>query len=72
MDATRDLVMMRGGRMVMLINGEMLFMERAVIAADGSEVQRDGTVIQTDGTRRILHEDEALVIDLLSTRVNGS
>jgi len=69
MDWKRDLAMMRGGRMLIMINGETLFMEKDMFTADGIMVQTDGSLIMPDGTTRILREDEAVVIDLLTTRM---
>ena len=39
MDWKRDLVMMKGGRMIMMINGETQLMENDVFTADGALVK---------------------------------
>jgi hypothetical protein len=69
MDWKRDMVMMKGGKMIMLINGDMLFMETDVFTANGTMVRMDGTIIMPDGTTRILMDDEAMIIDLAMTRM---
>jgi len=69
MDTHRDTVMMRGGQVVMMVDGEMLIMEKDVITADGSQLKTDGTIIAPDGTMRMLANDEAVIIDRLATRL---
>jgi len=71
MFSTRNIAVMKDGKMMLLIHGETFLMDASVITEDGSEVQSDGTVILTDGARRMLHEDEALVVDILSTQMAG-
>jgi hypothetical protein len=68
MDWKSDMVMMKGGEMIMMINGDMLRMETDVYTADGTMVRPDGTLIFTDGTTRVLIEDEAMIIDMSLTR----
>ena len=72
MDARRDMAMMKGGQMILLVDGDMLFMENDVVAPDGTIVQTDGTLILPDGTLRMLVEDEAVIIDLALTRMAES
>jgi hypothetical protein len=67
MDASRDMAMMKGGQMILLVDGDMLIMENDVVTPDGTQVRTDGTVILPDGTISILAEDEAVVIDLALT-----
>jgi len=71
MNSNKDMVMMKGGQMIMLINGQMYLMDGKVTTTDGSQVQKDGTVILPDGTTRMLQEDEAMIIDLLSSRIGN-
>ena len=70
MDRDNDIVMMKGGRMVTLIDGEMQLMSNEMLAADGTMVRTDGTLLLPDGSTRVLLEDEALIIDLLATRMS--
>lgn len=72
MDASRDMALMKGGRMILLVHGEMLRMENNVVTPDGTLVRTDGTVISPDGTLSLLAEDEAVVIDLALTRMTES
>ena len=69
MDASRDMALMKGGQMILLVHGEMLWMENNVVTPDGTVVRTDGTVISPDGSRSLLAEDEAVVIDLALTRL---
>ena len=63
MDTTADMVMMKAGQMIMLIDGEMLYMEEDVFTSDGTQVKPDGTMIASDGTISMLSEDEAVIIN---------
>ena len=69
MDKNRDMVMMNGGQMILLVNREMLIMEQDVVTPDGILVRPDGTLLLQDGrtTGRLL-ENEALYIDPVLSR----
>lgn len=69
MDWSRDMVMMKGGRMILLLDSETLFMEGDVFTADGTMVRPDGTLLLPDGSISVLREDEAIPIDVLTTRM---
>ena len=69
MDYSQDLAMMKGGQMILLVDGDMLIMESDVVTPDGTMVQTDGTLILPDGTLRTLVEDEAVFIDVTLTRM---
>ena len=69
MDTSRDFVMMKGGHMIMIVEGDMLLMENDVLASDGSQVKLDGTVVAPDGSTYMLAENEALIIDLATSRI---
>jgi hypothetical protein len=71
MDASRDMAMMKGGQMILLVDGEMLIMESDMVTPDGTQVRTDGTVILPDGTLSVLAENEAVVIDQVLTRMAG-
>ena len=72
MDSSRDMAMMKGGQMILLVDGDMLIMENDVVTLDGTMVQTDGTLILLVGTLRTLVEDEAVFIDLALTRMKES
>lgn len=72
MDSSRDMAMMKGGRMILLVDGEMLIMENDVVTPDGTRVRTDGTVILPDGRIGQLANDEAVVIDLELTHLTES
>jgi len=69
MDWKRDMVMMKGGRTILLIDGETLIMETDVFTADGTMVRADGTLLLPDGSISVLREDEAIPIDIVTTRM---
>jgi len=68
MDTTADMAMMKAGQMIMLIDGEMLFMEEDMFTSDGTQVKPDGTMIAPDGTISMLSEDEAVIINRALSR----
>lgn len=63
-----DMVMMRAGKMIMTINGEMLLMDVDVVTTDGIKVRTDGTIITPDGKTSMMMEDQAMIIDGVKTR----
>lgn len=63
-----DMVMMRAGKMIMTINGEMLLMDMDVVTTDGIKVRTDGTIITPDGKTSMMMEDQAMIIDGVKTR----
>ena len=69
MNTNVDMVMMKGGQMILLIDGDMLFMEENVFTSDGTQIKPDGTVITPDGEFSMLSEDEAVIIDRALTRM---
>ena len=71
MDYSQDLVMMKGGQMILINSGEMLTMENEAITPDGVQVYPDGTLLLPDGTPSVLTEGEALVVDLVLSRLTG-
>lgn len=68
MSSNKDMVMLRGGKMFLLIGGELLPMQENVVTVEGALITTDGTIIARDGTTSRLAEDEALIIDLELTR----
>jgi len=73
MDRNRDMaIRKKDGRMILLINGAMLWMETDVFTADGTLVKQDGTLILPDGTINMLGEDEAIPIDITITGIPES
>lgn len=55
-----DGVMMQGGRIVIVRNGEMTSMEKEMTLKDGTRVMTDGTVIKNDGTKMMMKEGQHL------------
>jgi len=72
MDWKRDMAIRKGGRMILLINGEAQLMETDVFTSDGTTVRTDGTLILPDGVTSVLEEDEAIPIDTVATRIAKS
>lgn len=69
MYSNRDMATMKGGRMFLLIGGDLVVMEEDVVTADGVLITMDGAVITPDGMTSRLAEDEAVIIDLVLTRL---
>ena len=69
MDTNADMVMMKAGKMILLVGGDMLIMQEDVLTADGTQVKTDGTIILPDGTISKMAEDAALIIDRMLTRI---
>ncbi|HKY55357.1 MAG TPA: DUF6799 domain-containing protein [Anaerolineales bacterium] len=63
MNLNEGMVTMRGGRMMVVRNGELVAMKEDVLMNEGSRVLTDGTVIRTDGTTRMMMEGESLRMD---------
>jgi hypothetical protein len=73
MDMNRDMaIRKKDGRMILLINGEMLWMETDMFTVDGTIVKPDGTLILPDGKTSMLGEDEAILIDTTITGIAES
>lgn len=56
----RDGVVMTGGKVMKVQNGEASRIEDEVTLRDGTRVQADGTVVKADGTRQRLREGRAV------------
>ena len=58
-----DMFLMKGGRMMLLKNGDLTLMEGEMIMTDGTRVMSDGTIRLMDGTSLTLTEGEGMLID---------
>ena len=59
-EMNEGMIMMKGGQVMTVQNGELKLLEEEVTMPDGTRVLLDGTVVLTDGTTRMLAEDETL------------
>lgn len=59
-----DMVIMKGGRMMLLRSGDMIIMDENLTMADGTKVMTDGTVILMNGTSLTLVEGEGMIMDV--------
>jgi|GEM_PF-5391501 len=57
---TKDYVMMKDARMVMVRDGKTTAMEKEMTMADGTRVMVDGKVMMTDGSTKILKDGESV------------
>ena len=58
-----DMVIMKGGTMMLLRDGDLLIMDENMTMADGTKVMTDGTVILRDGTTLTLVDGEGMIMD---------
>lgn len=63
MEEKEDMVVMKGGTMMVLRNGEMKPMDMVMTLSNGTKVAMDGTITMRDGTSRILMDGEAMTMD---------
>ena len=63
MEMKEDMVMMKGGRMMMVRNGETMPMDMVMTLSNGTKVAMDGTITMPDGTSRMLMDGEAMTMD---------
>ena len=58
-----DMVIMKGGRMMLLRSGDLIIMDEDMTLPDGTKVMTDGTIILVDGTTLTLVEGEGMIMD---------
>jgi hypothetical protein len=63
MEMKEDMVMMKGGTMMVVRNGEMKPMDMVMTMSNGTKVAMDGTITMPDGTSRRLMDGEAMTMD---------
>ena len=59
----QDMVLKKGGKLVLIRNGEEKSMDTVMTLSNGARVAIDGTVTMPDGTSRMLMDGEALTLD---------
>ena len=65
-----DMFIMKGGRMMLLKDGDLLIMDENTTMADGTKVMTDGTIVLVDGTTLTLMEGEGMITDAPMATVN--
>ena len=63
MELKEDMVVMQGGKMMVVRHGEMKSMDMVVRLSNGARVAMDGTITMPDGTSRMLMDGEAITMD---------
>ena len=63
MDMQEDMLMMKGGQMMVRKNGETMPMMMDMTLSNGAKVMRDGKVMMADGTSRMMIDGEAITMD---------
>ena len=63
MEIREDIVVMKGGKMMVLRNGEMKPMDLVMTLSNGAKIAMDGSVTMPDGTTRRLMDGEAMTMD---------
>jgi hypothetical protein len=57
-----DHIVMLGGTVMMMKNGEMQPMDEEITMPDGTKIRMDGTMLMPDGTVRMMAEGETMPI----------
>ena len=57
-----DHIMMEGGTVMIMRNGERVPMDEDISMPDGTRVGVDGTVMMPDGTMRMMDEGETMLL----------
>ena len=63
MELKEDMVVMKGGKMMVVRHGEMKSMDMVMTLSNGTKVAMDGTLTMPDGTSRMLMDGEAITMD---------
>jgi len=63
MELKEDMVVMQGGKMMVVRHGEMKAMDMVMSLSNGAQVAMDGTITMPDGTSRMLMDGEAITLD---------
>jgi Domain of unknown function (DUF6799) len=62
-DMRQDHIMIKGGRVMMMRNGEMRPMDEEMTMPDGTKVRMDGTLMMPNGTTRMMAEGETIILE---------
>ena len=60
---TKDYVVMKEGKMLLVKNGKTTAMDKEMTLSDGTRVMSDGKVMMKDGSTKLLEEGETLTLD---------
>lgn len=60
MDMNEGMIMMKGGRVLIVENGELLLLEDETTMPDGTKIRPNGQMLLTDGSIRMMVEGETL------------
>lgn len=60
MDMNEGMIMMKGGRVMQVQNGELTLLEDEVTMPDGTKVRPNGQMLLTNGSIRMMVEGETL------------
>jgi hypothetical protein len=58
----QDHIIMQGGRVMMMKNGEMRPLDEEITLPDGTKIKADGMVLMPDGTTRMMAEGETMLL----------
>ena len=65
-----DMLIMKGGRMMLLRSGDLIIMDENLTMTDGTKVMTDGTIVLMDGTTLTLVEGEGIIMDAPMATMN--
>jgi hypothetical protein len=61
-EVSQDHILMQGGRIMIMRNGEMKPMNEEITMPDGTKVSIEGMVLMPDGTTRTMAEGETMLL----------
>jgi hypothetical protein len=61
-EVSQDHILMQGGRIMIMRNGEMKPMNEEITMPDGTKVSIEGMVLMPDGTTRMMAEGETMLL----------
>jgi hypothetical protein len=61
-EISQDHILMQGGRIMIMRNGEMKPMNEEITMPDGTKVSIEGMVLMPDGTTRTMAEGETMLL----------
>jgi hypothetical protein len=60
---TKDCVIMKDGKMMVIRDGKTTTMDKEMTLSDGTRVMSDGKVMMKDGSTKILRDGESILLE---------
>jgi hypothetical protein len=62
-DMAKDHIMMKDGKVMMIMQGKSMPMDKELTLSNGAKVTVDGTVTMTDGKKMMMKEGDMMTMD---------